>query len=30
LATGSGTGAVFIGLSLLLAFTFLTPSKMDP
>jgi len=30
LATGSGTGAVFIGLSLLLALTFLTPSKMDP
>lgn len=30
LATGSGTGAVFIGLSLLLAITFLTPSKMDP
>jgi MFS family permease len=28
LATGSGTGAVFIGLSLLLALTFLTPSKM--
>jgi MFS family permease len=30
LATGSGTGAVFIGLSLLLALTFLTPSKIDP
>ena len=27
LAAGSGTGAVFIGLSLLLALTFLTPSK---
>jgi MFS family permease len=30
LAAGSGTGAVFIALSLLLASTFLAPSKMDP
>lgn len=30
LAAGSGTGAVFIALSLLLAITFLTPSKIFP